>query len=970
MATSATLIAGSTTGFNAAQTSLPGGTITLISNYALSYTNIFVADYNGDGKADIIADNTTTAVVMLGNGNGTFGAAQSAALTTAQTVYTAAGPAVADLVLTVSGGWSPDVNGDGTFDTLTFNASTAASSVTSVAFQYSFETAAQTYAIGHPVWSNAITDVNGDSLIDLVFLNGDNSISVLLANDPVATPVSASEDTAVAVNLVGYSYNATGTAAMAGFQVSALPANGTLYSDAALTQAITTSATIAGTSGSATVYFKPTLNWNGSTSLSYVVVDASGNTSVTVATQAITVAPVNDAPVLGTAGTLTAGSEDVAYTVSAAQLLQGWSDVDGNTLSVAGNTVSADHGTVTFDAAASTYTITPEANYNGPVVLSYSVSDGTAAVAATQSFTLAGVNDAPVLTGTAGTLNAGAQDSGYALNASDLLAGWSDIDSPTLSVVNLTADHGSIVDNQDGTYSLTPEDGYFGVVTLSYGVSDGSNTANTSLTLNLAFNSVVTASQSYTLPTASGPTPGPTDQVDVSLGGSANINAIGNALDNHLSGNTGNNVLDGGAGSDVLQGGAGNDALLGGASGNDTLDGGTGNDWTAGGLGDDVYFIDSQGDVIIEKSAQGIDTVHSSISCSLGANVEHLQLEQTGGAIRGYGNELDNHLTGNASDNSLLGGAGNDIQDGGAGNDFIVGGLGADAMSGGLGDDTYGVDNASDMVVENAGEGTDTVIAAISYTLGANLENLTLHASGGAVSGSGNELNNVLTGNASDNLLSGAAGNDALLGGAGNDTLGGGTGNDWLAGGTGNDTYQVDSQGDVIIEQAGQGTDTVIASVSWVLGANVENLTLDAAGGAIQGYGNALDNVLIGNASNNVLVGGAGNDTLTGGQGQDLFVFNAAANAATNVDTITDFATGVDHLMLDHNVYTSLSTIGASVQNGGGLSSVSSAATFLAFDTSTGNLYYDADGAGVQAGVLVANLSGLTHLSSSDVWVA
>ncbi|MEY8878933.1 MAG: cadherin-like domain-containing protein, partial [Leptothrix sp. (in: b-proteobacteria)] len=332
MATSTTLIAGSTAGFSAVQTSSIGGTVLSgTTSYSLpTYTSISIADYNGDGKLDIVGYGATSAFYMAGTGTGTFGTLQTATLATAQPLVVAA---AGNASLEFSGGWSPDVNGDGTADTLTFTASTVTSGTTSVSFNYSFQTAAQTYTIGHPVWSNAIADINGDGLTDLVFLNADNSISVLLANDPAATPVSVNEDTALAVNLVGYSYSTTGTTAMAGFHVSTLPANGTLYADAALTQAITTATTIAGTGGSATVYFKPNLNWNGSTSLSYVAVDAAGNTSVTAATQAITVVPVNDAPALtAAAATLAAGTEDVAYTVTAAQLLTGWTDVDGNTL--------------------------------------------------------------------------------------------------------------------------------------------------------------------------------------------------------------------------------------------------------------------------------------------------------------------------------------------------------------------------------------------------------------------------------------------------------------------------------------------------------------------------------------------------------------------------------------------------------------------------------------------------------------
>ena len=117
-------------------------------------------------------------------------------------------------------------------------------------------------------------------------------------------------------------------------------------------------------------------------------------------------------------------------------------------------------------------------------------------------------------------------------------------------------------------------------------------------------------------------------------------------------------------------------------------------------------------------------------------------------------------------------------------------------------------------------QGTDTVQSSISYTLGANVENLLLTGTA-AINATGNTLDNVLTGNTGNNVLSGGAGNDTLIGGAGNDTM---------IGGSGNDIYVVDAAGDVVTELAAEGTDTVQSSVSYTLGANVENLTLTGAG--------------------------------------------------------------------------------------------------------------------------------------------
>jgi Ca2+-binding RTX toxin-like protein len=147
--------------------------------------------------------------------------------------------------------------------------------------------------------------------------------------------------------------------------------------------------------------------------------------------------------------------------------------------------------------------------------------------------------------------------------------------------------------------------------------------------------------------------------------------------------------------------------------------------------------------------------------------LENLTLTGTS-AISGTGNALDNSLTGNSANNTLTGAAGNDILDGGSGND---------TMLGGAGNDTYLIAQASDVTTENANEGIDTVQSSITWTLGNNLENLTLTGTS-AINGTGNTLNNVLTGNTLNNMLTGNAGSDTLNGQGGADTLVGGTGND------------------------------------------------------------------------------------------------------------------------------------------------------------------------------------------------
>jgi serralysin len=146
-----------------------------------------------------------------------------------------------------------------------------------------------------------------------------------------------------------------------------------------------------------------------------------------------------------------------------------------------------------------------------------------------------------------------------------------------------------------------------------------------------------------------------------------------------------------------------------------------------------------------------------------------------------------------------------------------------------------------------------------------------------------------LHGEAGDDALYGQVGHDRLYGGAGDDRLYGGTGNDAMYGGAGSDTYEVTEADDVVVEAAGEGTDTIYAYVDYVLSANTETLVMRDA--AIWGSGNSDANRIIGNANNNRLVGWGGNDTITGGGGDDLFIFRPVGGGFGR-NTILDFWPG------------------------------------------------------------------------------
>jgi Ca2+-binding RTX toxin-like protein len=250
----------------------------------------------------------------------------------------------------------------------------------------------------------------------------------------------------------------------------------------------------------------------------------------------------------------------------------------------------------------------------------------------------------------------------------------------------------------------------------------------------------------------------------------------------------------------------------------------------------------------------------------------------------GSGNDL---IFGGTGDNDLIGGDGDDLLVGGSGagdDDLLDGGLGADTMVGLAGNDVYVVDDLADVVVEAAASGTDRVeteMATLSIEFMANVENLEYTGvDADPFVGTGNSGNNTITGGDLNDTLSGLAGNDILVGGLGADTM---------IGGDGDDVFDVDDAGDVVTEVPGatSGVDRVESTISYALGAQVENLDLNGA--AIVGTGNTLNNIINGNDEDNQIFGGAGVDTLNGGDGNDVIdggIGNDTIGGGDDNDTI------------------------------------------------------------------------------------
>jgi serralysin len=487
----------------------------------------------------------------------------------------------------------------------------------------------------------------------------------------------------------------------------------------------------------------------------------------------------------------------------------------------------------------------------------------------------------------------------------------------------------SLLDDAGGRFQI---DATTGVVT----VLDGSK-----LDFDAATSHQVTVSASDgNLSTTTDFTINVAELVGVTMNGSSAANVMnGTQTGDTFYGNGGNDTITALGGNDFLYGGAGNDTLYGG-DGNDLLDGGAGNDKMYGGADDDRYIVNSKTDLVVENADEGTDTVDSSITWTLSANVENLTLTGSS-AINGTGNDLDNVITGNAKNNVLAGLAGADTLIGNGGSDtasYAASDTGVDVSlqagtaSGGHaeGDTLIGISNLTgsafnDTLEGNAGANTlvgGAGIDTVSYehaggAVTVNLSKTSAQATGGAgsdkISGfenlTGSNFSDVLTGSTGANVIYGLDGNDNISGGNGNDTLYGGEGNDTLNGGAGND----------------------------------------------------------------IIVGGPGADTLIGGTGNDAFVFAAPDEG---LDTITDFARSADWLEISAAGFGGGLTAGAApelIVGSDVLAAVGSGSTGYFFldntGTDSGKLYWDPTGGSGDDAIALVQLNGITSLLPSDLHI-
>jgi Ca2+-binding RTX toxin-like protein len=378
------------------------------------------------------------------------------------------------------------------------------------------------------------------------------------------------------------------------------------------------------------------------------------------------------------------------------------------------------------------------------------------------------------------------------------------------------------------------------------------------------------------------------------------------------------------AGDDKLtvQGGTSTTAQMG--DGNDTAQLKSGLASVFGGAGSDTFDLWAADATVDGGDDDDLINLRggSGITASGGLGVDRFNIYADSASVLLHGNDGDDNFFGYF--HSVSGSI-----DGDAGNDYFVQFVGGVSIYGGTGNDIYRADATNPAAfIELTGEGVDSVQVArgASYTLPDNIENISVQGFHGslltAATLTGNALGNTINGHnnvetisglggddrlfakGGDDTVWGGEGNDYLDGGPGNDTLNGENGNDTIngragddtmAGGAGDDTYYVDSLGDDITENSGEGTDLVRVSVSgYTLTANLENGIVSSGIGGAELTGNALDNTLTGNQGNDTLWGGSsGHDILIGGAGSDTLVGGLSATLIGGIgDDTYDVSSG------------------------------------------------------------------------------
>jgi Ca2+-binding RTX toxin-like protein len=620
---------------------------------------------------------------------------------------------------------------------------------------------------------------------------------------------------------------------------------------------------------------------------------------------------VNTDPALtGVPALLAHGVEDTGYVISAADLLSGYTDAEGDELGIAG--VSADHGTIAPNEDGS-FTLTPDQDYSGTITLSYDVIDGQGGTAAaSQTVEFDPLNDAPALTGTPDPLADGEEDTAYVISTADLLSGYSDVDGDKLDVAGVSADHGTIAPNEDGSFTLTPDQDYFGTITLSYVVIDGQG----GLTI---------ASRTVEF-TPLNDAPALTGEPALLAHGSEDTAYVISAAD-LLSGYT---DVDGDKLSIAkLSADYGKIALN--DDGSFTL------------IPDRDYFgtvtlryavIDGQGGRIAASQTVEFDPLNDAPVIKAPSAVTVAE-NLTGTVLTIGGYDPDPGATTQFS----LGGA-----DGGLFN--------LDAHTGALSfKQTPDFESPADLNLDNV---YDLTVSISDGTLSSS-QALTVTVSDVVETGSN------IVGTSEEDRLDGTTGNDRISGGNGIDQISGADGDDLVHGGNGNDEISGGRGADLLFGDAGHDViDGGIGNDVLYGGSGFDHLTGGAGDDKL--YGDQGKDILIGGDGNDLLVGGESKDTLTGNGGADIFVLG---HTAAGADLVMDFEVGVDKIQFAAADFgLAAGPLDASMLVLGG-KAVDHHAEFV-YNEALGKLFWDADGVGGASAVIVATFDNKADLSAAD----
>lgn len=853
-----------------------------------------LGDFDGDGILDIVTASAASFgsnIVLRGDGLGGF--------TSIATIWADAGPSAVKL---------GDLDGDGDLDVVTANAdrdNVSVGLVSSIGGNGSVSGVRALFAVGDQPFDIALGDLNNDGTLDIATANMDsNNVSVLL-NDGVGgfaaqtTFASGSRPRSIALgDINGDGALDVVTGSFSTNLVSVHLGNGS------------------GGFGAATTFRAG----NGLWTIALGDVNGDGDLDVVASSDKVSVLLGDGLGGFAPETKLTVGGSPIGVAIG---------DLD--------NARVIDEDTqLVFNAAANNKITLADADAgNGDLTMTLAVASGRLTLATTAGLAVTGNNSANItLTGTVAEINA-------ALDGLRYRPGQN-INGPD-SLKMTVDDHG----NGGGTSRDTAT----AVPIFVKAVDDPAVAQNDALTTtestvrsgnvfaNNGFGVDSDADGTLAVTAVNGINANVGAQITLPSGGTLRLNADGTFTYNP---NGAFNALPAaGSGASNTQATVSftytlnnSDAAtatitINGVDSDDTLRGTAGNDTLKGGIGNDTYLVGNAGDSIIESAGQGtLDRVLASVSYAMAAGVNVEQLATTNSlattVINLTGNELANAIYGNAGVNVLSGGGGNDVIYGGSGNDVLDGGTGSDRLDGGLGHDTLrgGADNdtyvlgaETDTVIDTGG--IDTVTSTINRSLASfgTIEKLTLL--GTTIVGIGNGLANTILGNNAPNSLNGGLGNDILYGGLGNDTLDGGAGIDTMSGGAANDVYIVDHASDVVAEAANAGTDLVKSSVTEILSANVENLTLTGTA-AINGTGNTLANIITGNANANTLDGGAGIDTLVGGAGNDTYVLSNGADKITDTAGIDAITSTITRSLATYTTIEKLTLVGTLVTNGTG----------------------------------------------------